>query len=206
MKAVTNPVKTEIEITSSQANVRFDVREQTTEVMGLKSNVKGPSAEWEWNLKEDKINKVQTIDENSTEVQYPSAKCVYEAIQNIPGTEQVQSDWDQTDDTQVDFIKHKPSLAAVATSGSYTDLTDKPVIPSAPVQSNWSESDSSSLAYIQNKPSLATVATSGSYNDLSSKPTIPVVATAITSGDNGYVTGDMAYRYIQSLDGTQIPY
>ena len=40
-----------------------------------------------------------------------------------------------------------PSLATVATSGSYNDLS--------------------------NKPTLATVATSGSYNDLSNKPTIP---------------------------------
>ena len=42
---------------------------------------------------------------------------------------QVQSDWDQADNTQVDFIKNKPTLAAVATSGSYNDLTDTPTIP-----------------------------------------------------------------------------
>ena len=85
-------------------------------------------------------------------------------------------------------------LAAVATSGSYTDLTDKPnlfsgdyndltnkpTIPDAQVNSDWTEADSTSKAYIQNKPNLAAVATSGSYNDLSNKPSLAAVAT---SGD-----------------------
>ena len=249
MKVETNPVKTNIEITSGQSNVRFDVREQTTEVMGLKSNVTGPSVEWELEAKEDKVNKTQTIGPESTSVQYPSAQAVYEALQNIPGGEQVQSDWTQTDDTQVDFIKHKPNLATVATSGSYTDLSDKPTIPVVPTnvsafnndagyitlsdvpaqsQADWNQTDNTQVDYIKNKPSipsaqvnsdwnavsgvsqilnkpsLATVATSGSYNDLSGQPTIPVVATAITSGDTGYVTGDMAYQYIQSLDGSNL--
>ena len=62
-------------------------------------------------------------------------------------------------------------LAAVATSGSYDDLTDKPTIPSAQVNSDWNAE--SGVAAILNKPSLATVATSGSYTDLSNKPNIP---------------------------------
>ena len=41
----------------------------------------------------------------------------------------VQSDWSQSDNTADDYIKNKPNLAAVATSGSYNDLTDKPTIP-----------------------------------------------------------------------------
>ena len=62
-------------------------------------------------------------------------------------------------------------LATVATSGDYTDLTNKPTIPAAQVNSDWNAS--SGVAEILNKPSLATVATSGSYNDLNNKPTIP---------------------------------
>ena len=42
----------------------------------------------------------------------------------------VQSDWSQSDNTADDYIKNKPNLATVATSGSYNDLTDKPTIPS----------------------------------------------------------------------------
>ena len=85
----------------------------------------------------------------------------------------VQSDWNQSDNTADDFIKNKPNLATVATSGSYTDLSNKPTIPDAQIQSDWSQSDNTKKDYIKSKPSLAAVATSGSYNDLSNKPTIP---------------------------------
>lgn len=42
---------------------------------------------------------------------------------------QVQSDWNEADSSAVDYIKNKPNLATVATSGSYTDLSNKPTIP-----------------------------------------------------------------------------
>lgn len=112
----------------------------------------------------------------------------------------VQSDWNQTDNSQDDYIKNKPNLSAVATSGSYNDLSDKPTIPAAQVNADWNAS--SGVSEILNKPTLGTaaaadttdfataaqgtkadtavqpadlapVATSGSYNDLSNKPTIP---------------------------------
>jgi len=90
---------------------------------------------------------------------------------------QIQSDWTQNDTTKVDYIKHKPNLKAVATSGSYNDLTDTPTIPAAQIQSDWTQADNTKKDYIKNKPSLATVATSGSYNDLTNKPTIPTQTT-----------------------------
>src|ERR1039458_8262609 len=134
---------------------------------------------------------------------------------------QIQSDWDEVNNLLLDYIKNKPSipaaqvqtdwnassgmgvllnkptLATVATSGSYADLSSKPTIPAAQIQSDWNEANTALLDYIKNKPSipaaqvqtdwnastgmgvllnkptLATVATSGSYTDLSSKPTIP---------------------------------
>ena len=51
-------------------------------------------------------------------------------------TEQVQSDWNQTDSTQPSYIRHKP------------------FIPDAQVQSNWSETNQQSKAYIRNKPDI----------------------------------------------------
>jgi uncharacterized protein (TIGR02145 family) len=108
---------------------------------------------------------------------------------------QLPADWNATSGVQQ--ILHKPTLATVATSGNYNDLTNKPTIPAEQVQANWNETNTSSKAYIQNKPTipaaqvnadwdatsgvqqilhkpnLAPVATSGSYNDLSNKPTIP---------------------------------
>lgn len=44
-------------------------------------------------------------------------------------------------------------LATVATSGSYNDLTDKPVVE----QSDWDESDSTEASYIKNKPVIPVV-------------------------------------------------
>ena len=79
-----------------------------------------------------------------------------------------------------------PTLATVATSGSYNDLSNKPTIPAAQVQSNWTQTTTTAVDYIKNKPTLATVATSGSYNDLSNKPTIPTVNNAtLTIQKNG---------------------
>lgn len=96
----------------------------------------------------------------------------------------VQSDWEQDDSTADDFIKNKPtipsktsdlnndsgyvassSLATVATSGSYADLTSKPSIPTNVSDLN---NDSGFVA----ASDLATVASSGSYNDLLNKPSV----------------------------------
>ena len=45
---------------------------------------------------------------------------------------QIQADWTQDDNTKQDYIKNKPALKTVATSGSYNDLDDKPTIPIVP--------------------------------------------------------------------------
>lgn len=59
-----------------------------------------------------------------------------------------------------DLTELSNGLAAVATSGSYNDLTDKPTLFSG------------SYEDLTNKPNLATVATSGSYDDLLNKPAL----------------------------------
>lgn len=99
---------------------------------------------------------------------------VDEAISEIP--EQKQADWDQTDNTQVDYIKNKPDLDIYATHDEVTaavtsiDLGDYTthnevyeatvtainfvtgIIPEAQVQSDWTETDNEDPSYIQNKP------------------------------------------------------
>lgn len=87
-------------------------------------------------------------------------------------------------------------LAEVAASGSYNDLVDKPVIPSAQVNSDWLEQNSSSKAFILNKPELATVATSGDYRDLSHRPSIPSVG-------NGTITLQVNNTDIDSFTTNQ---
>ena len=72
--------------------------------------------------------------------------------------------------SKINAKEDSADLAAVAESGSYNDLLNKPTIPAAQVNSDWDAA--SGVAQILNKPTLATVATSGSYSDLSNKPTI----------------------------------
>jgi hypothetical protein len=71
-------------------------------------------------------------------------------------------------------------LAAVATSGSYSDLSGK--------------------------PSLATVATSGSYNDLTNKPAIPTVPTNVSAftNDAHYLTAITSSQINTALGYTPI--
>jgi hypothetical protein len=88
----------------------------------------------------------------------------------------VQSDWNEADTSSDAYIRNKPVLATVATSGSYDDLVDKPTIPAAQVNSDWNAT--SGVARILNRPNLATVATSGSYNDLIDKPEISEIPVA----------------------------
>ena len=88
----------------------------------------------------------------------------WSTLPSIPAA-QVQTDWNASG--TIAEILNKPTLATVATSGSYTDLLNTPTIPSAQVQSDWNASGT--LAEILNKPTLF----SGSYNDLTDKPTIP---------------------------------
>ena len=85
-------------------------------------------------------------------------------------------------------------LSTVAKSGSYTDLSNKPTIPSAVTVD--SALSATSTNPVQNKvintalglkadsSSLKAVATSGSYNDLSNKPTIPTKFSDLTNDTN----------------------
>ena len=83
------------------------------------------------------------------------------------GSTQVQSNWTESDTTAVSYIQNKPTLATVATSGSYSDLS--------------------------NTPSLATVATSGDYDDLTNKPTIPSSSDFVTLNTNQTITGTKTF-------------
>jgi hypothetical protein len=55
---------------------------------------------------------------------------------NTPEPVQLQSDWDQTDNTTADYIKNKPT------------------IPAAQVQSDWDQTDNGETDFIKNKPAV----------------------------------------------------
>ena len=78
----------------------------------------------------------------------------------VAALEQADSDNDASvQSVRTDLTELSNGLAAVATSGSYNDLTDKPTF-------------SGSYNDLTDKPTLATVATSGSYDDLLNKPAL----------------------------------
>ena len=80
------------------------------------------------------------------------------------------------------------SLATVATSGSYNDLTNKPTIPD--VSNYYTKSETYNQTEVNNLlstkadiSSLSTVATTGDYDDLINKPTIPDVSNYYTKSE-----------------------
>ena len=110
----------------------------------------------------------------------------------------VQSDWNQTTTTADDYIKNKPSLATVATSGSYNDLSNKPTIPTVnnatlTIQKNGTNVQTFTANQSTNATANIVVPTKTSdltndsgfldsvaWGDVTGKPTF---ATVATSGD-----------------------
>lgn len=86
----------------------------------------------------------------------------------------VNSNWSLLDGALEALSKKitKEELATVATSGSYNDLSDKPVIPDTTSFYTKTETDGL-LATKTNDSDLSAVAKSGSYTDLINTPDIP---------------------------------
>jgi len=103
-------------------------------------------------------------------------------------------------------LTNKPVLF----SGSYTDLTNKPTIPAAQIQSDWTQTSNTALDYIKNKPVLF----SGNYTDLTNKPVLFDGAYANLTGKpnlsvyylatnpSGYITGITSSNVITALGFT----
>lgn len=86
---------------------------------------------------------------------------------------QIQSDWNQTTTTAKDYIKNKPSLATVATSGSYADLSNKPSIPAA-----TTESTVSGWGFTKNAGTITGITMNGSSKGTSGVVDLGTVITA----------------------------
>lgn len=126
---------------------------------------------------------------NGTNVNYSDANnspTLKDKIDSVETKAETQSDWSQSDNTKIDFIKNKPSLATVATSGSYNDLSNKPTIPAAQIQSNWTQTDSTKKDFIKNK--IPIWITSGSADDNMS----PI--DSVTDGSMRPVTSNAVYN------------
>ena len=119
------------------------------------------------------------------------------------------------------------SLASVATSGAYSDLTGTPTIPAAQIQSDWNQTDDSALDYIKNKPNIpegviidqtydpeSTNAQSGvaiagagfltSHQDISGKQDTSNLVTSISSfsTDAQYPSAKCVYDIVGDIEST----
>ena len=115
-----------------------------------------------------------------------------------------QPDYSQTDNTQTDYIKNKPSVVTqIQSDYTQTDnlqvdyIKNKPTILT-PVQSDYTESDSGDLAFIKNKPTIVTPvqsdyteADTGNLAHILNKPVIP--AAQIQSDYTQASTGALDY-------------
>ena len=127
---------------------------------------------------------------------------------------QTQADWNQSDNTAVDYIKNKPTIPNnIATLSdlnskqdkidinnklSYNLLTDTPVIPAAQVQANWNESDPNSMAFIANKPSIPSgVTVDQIYNGSSTNAQSGVAIASALSGKQDVI--DASHKLDYSL-------
>ena len=116
---------------------------------------------------------------------------------------QIQSDWNQADNTKVDFIKNKPTIPVVNnatlkiqkngtdiatfTANSSTNTTANISVPTKTSDisndSGFITNSVSDLANYTLSTLLSAVATSGNYSDLSGTPNLAAVATSGSYND-----------------------
>lgn len=133
---------------------------------------------------------------------------IHVTMPNAQSFSQEQADWNQTDNTQVDFIKNKPTIPVVPTNVSaFTNDAGYITTETEPDFNASAAKDitSSDITNWNNKSDF-----SGSYNDLTDKPTIPTVPTingsrtidVATSGDTKTISRKVLSQTITSAATT----
>lgn len=116
------------------------------------------------------------------------------------GQAQVQANWTELNSALPAFIQNKPTLATVATTGSYSDLLNKPSIPAAQIPSDWNAS--SGVSRIENKPTIPT-----QYTDTLARAAISLTSNTPTGTTSTltYVSGAFEFTSAAALvSGTTI--
>lgn len=98
------------------------------------------------------------------------------------------------------------SLATVATSGSYNDLSNKPTIPTAQIQSDWNQTTTTAKDYIKNKPTIPAAQIQSDWNQTSTSAkdyikNKPTNVSAFTN-DANYVTSSLLNTTLESYATT----
>jgi hypothetical protein len=178
------------------------------------------------NVDMDYINSHLDIDANSilssaynytdarvSQVSGDIVNIISEVTGSLPIPEQVQSDWNQDDDTQVDYIKNKPDLDIYATHHELETTVTNVVssvssvlqyeidnIPTQ-VQSDWEEDNTSSPAYIQHKPEVEDVEFEEiNLDDYALASAIPDISNLATKNELNTVSGNIINYVDNSID------
>lgn len=77
----------------------------------------------------------------------------------------IQSDWNQADNTKIDYIKNKPTIPAAQIQSDWSQadntkvdfIKNKPTIPAAQIQSDWNQADNTKADFIKNKPNIGDI-------------------------------------------------
>ena len=157
----------------------------------MTKQVKIDLGEWlESKGKEDTTNKVTSISASSTDTQYPSAKCVYDELDDKADASDIPT---KTSDLTNDGDGTQPFLTAHQDITGKEDNTNKVTSWSGTTTDAHYPSEKlvkDSLDTKADSSSLATVATSGDYDDLTNKPTVD---TTIVDGSSNAVAGNAVY-------------
>ena len=135
--------------------------------------------------KEDTSNKLtslQSLDDLSTDTQYPSAKLVY-------------TYWSYLNETLQNDYPLSSSLGAVAFSNDYTDLDNLPSLGNLAFE-NDVDLSGHDLDELSDNTNLLF---SGDYTDLDNKPTIPTQTSQLTN-NSGFITSSNLSNYLQQSD------
>ena len=149
-------------------------------------------------------NLVQDADYHHTDNNFTTAEKNKLAGIEAGAEVNVQSDWDQNDNTKDDYIKHRPDLSVYATktevasdladkqdkltAGSNITITNNVISATAAPQqqADWAQTDSSAVDYVKHKPDLSVYATKSEVaSDLAGKQ------DTLTAGSNITITNNV---------------
>ena len=113
-------------------------------------------------------------------------------------------EWDKLSETvDLSGVAMSADLSAVATSGSYNDLTDKPAIPAAQEQADWNQSNPAAADYIKNKPAIP-AAGSQVHQVTAAELAAAQTGGTVTEGDWYFVTDTGSRSLSLGLDATTV--